>query len=1459
MEETSMDQSMSPLIILEESNVESIIPDVIIREERLRRGTGIVLNKEQILNEITNMFFSKYSIESDIAEKKIKMFINLLNTLNVVPPKTILPSDLIPIVKCNKVVVVHGDDNDKYGDLDPEYQKAFNFKTQNFETYISQIHKNTDYVSSTGLSYVVGKPFDRINGSLRGDDLESEEFTFTNASAIDFYRHFLLNGDKEELEKAKIDKFEQFRVIPSVEIDTSKRPDPPDDKPGCTAGLHYQTTPNVITLYNGDTIDVVGFATIGNNSYKSFDINEYIKSLNDLEVDTSVNIFFNDFAFDRNKRLIRELNGIVQEKKDNSIRVRLTHKKATIGGKEVDYIDIPINKPCNCFIYDKNYRGVKFHKSLIKTEQIYIKLFSSIEKTLSYIYPLTISEKLYHHSEKIQSIHDIQKLCNELNIDFHAIPSEMKADIENMIVSSKKEPERKLTKVSFDFPATHIDEFVKNFNKLPYENVYKHMKTYVDTTLNRFAYLKKQKDYGFLYILNLLKGKLIEKKDKFINTEAKLKQYLDKLKKDLRENAAQISKKELERKVISKRYYNFEDLINDNDKLVYFDKELDPTRYHLQNQLSKNLKGDQLKFALINLLQTQTNNADLKEIEKEAKCIMHGRRKVIDGEYCTLQQNDGSTTLFVRRIVDNTHMWIKVSRTPFPICTDTLQQSEEDTLSLDPYDIVCKKVHNLHLYYIQNKIIQTIDSLESTLAFFEGFDTIIENIDKDINNFKLLLGLPEHDMLRRPINVNINLLNNVDVDFSQYIGDSDLLDLDKVFANMDFDDEFHTLHNVPKKQNNDQVNNQKDNIDILLTFMDILDIDFGDNVKDYILKRVNDEYSKSDVLKRITQKEADLRQASSKLFERNKNNPNFIKDYNDTLKKKLSVFQNDEFKKYYGKVIIAIASMINIVMILEYPNVDIRRNVPRCIKSFSLIGYPLNKSDQSFTNYISCVITTLINPGDLKFEFFHQMSNSEISSMIQKEIDNIVDSDIQLSQLIEAKKNIIKVEKTHTRKELAHYMTLNESFKPSFEFENAKMNNVIKYLEHLHRKVKESGYQKKNAFNRAFISNYCCVSPLTKSVNYYDFFDVNKIKDSKPVYTDTTTFKPKTKHYIQKDDLFGEKETNVRYVSIDIKKASSSQEAMQNIKEFLDLNKQIGLDSNIINTNNNSSNSNNTEESLWTELDTLYDIVIEVMNKFIIDEGKENNGIIIMELKNAVISMKSLLEVKADVREERLKNTRNSTLNFLRFKMPAILSKIINKKDPEYKLSDDVLDRIKVIIPVNSSKLFLESDTFTNIGIVTYTIIKTLYNLFYVVLMNVTNKVDLPIKNAHELTFNLTNDKQKNMRTVASIVNHIIQELHKYIDFNNSYKDDIKMKVEELREIQKQQKIMTYSKDDDTRKLQLTLETMGLTVNLGQLLEQDIMAIDNKNQENAEYSIADFQGENADADEVEEDYFIHSE
>jgi hypothetical protein len=1474
-------------IVLEESNVESVIHDIEIEEERVRDDASIVLTQEQIVNELTNIFISHYKRLGKV-NKKVNMFMSLFQSQQNDVSNNIKRLDTFqPIALCRKVILINdGDKKDIYGNLGQDVQDMYFMKTKKFKSYLSDLQshtksKSTPYTNTMNSLYSI-KPFIGVPAEDRPSGFHMEKLQ--PQRPLEFYRHFVFEEySDEDLEKGHIDKYEMFRTIPNIQIDTSKRPDPPDEKPGCTAGLHYNTNPNIINLHSGDTIDVIGFLnrpSFSHTSFESFDINQYLRHLAKLTVGEQVQVLFNDYVFDTNRRIIQDIPATVVKKDDATISIKF--QKSLLMNRQVptDTLLIHLSKPSICFVYGKGYKGFKYAKNFLKSKAIAFNLHKKgIETTLQFLHPSCPSEMVYVNHDMYTDWINFRHSFASLGIDYDSLPSSMYNVLQHFTKSGKLRRPERMQSPRFTFSTESMPkflQFIKSIGPKYYKKLYTDLQSFSDSRLNRYAYLKRKNDYGMLYLLTVIKKALAAKSDTFAalpnphSLIEKLQAKLDSVRKQITD----VQPKKTFKLAIAKIYHSLSELEQDNDAKAYFDKNLDSTRYDIKNKVSANLTGDELKYAIIDILVNDSKSKGLSkgDLETEAKWIMKGRRLVKDGDQAVLQLADSTSILYERRDISGKHLWVKVFQAPYNICSKPLEDITDienpEIFTLDPFDSICKKAKNQQLYVTQNTLLQKIKALEAIAAFIQDVEELKKSIQHDIHAYHNLWKLyDDEDSLqnvRRPVRIDIlgnskDLHSHDDNAYAEYIGDMDFLDLDKVYNNIEYGDAIDRDVNTVRASPG-QVANLDENTDIIQTLIDVLDIDISKDKEEFILKYVNSLH-RNTIPEQLVEEENKIRQSQKHIYEKAKNNPLHLAKFNKLVKDKLAQVEERLLKTHYQNVIVSMAALVNILMIIDYPNIKVNRHVPKCVKSFSYIGYPVvdSTSTPSFTRYICCVIASLANPGDVKFDQFSHMNLAQIESLVHTEVDKILETQAQLSSLVETKKQFIK---QYTRKdmrglgEFSKYMTLNLSFKPNFKYPE-HTNSVLAFLSHINNTIKASEIHKRNIYNRPLIGNLCCMEKVTDSTNYYDFFRDNehqRLSLKKKNKITSPSYKP-TIRLQTSEDMFSKQTVRLSKAKV-VSNDSDVNDQPNALDKFVTLNPIF-----------TKPELDITDEEAWeNQSSVIYDAIVKTIKSF--ENVSSVDEDVTVVLKSKIITMRYLLNASNQGISliEQLKNFRESVFNFLKFQLTTILSRIVHKKmtatDEEWNSLIDsvsenssydvVLERIKKLIP-NYIDILGQNDTVdteqstTILSRTVYVILKILYSILYM-----TVKEDA---NPKITTFtNLSSGDKKRLTISSNIVRHILNKLHVYTSTNNVY-SDVKKRVEELREEKKQAKMSRYSADDETRRLQITLEKMGLEVNDPNAppkevnLDVDILQNDNKMQEQEQYRIGDYQGENPDDNE----------
>ena len=159
------------------------------------------------------------------------------------------------------------------------------------------------------------------------------------------------------------------------------------------------------------------------------------------------------------------------------------------------------------------------------------------------------------------------------------------------------------------------------------------------------------KDGSKLYSATLiLQNMHLRYPDKFTSLFEDEKTIIDKNIKDEKGDSLNSCKK----KVIAKLYFNREELLNDNDKQIYFDKKYDDTNYGVLDDYEKDMftkTPEEFIMFLTNKLRNALKIND-EDADYLADTLINGFKKVINGQYAILKNvttNDVTFEYYVRK------------------------------------------------------------------------------------------------------------------------------------------------------------------------------------------------------------------------------------------------------------------------------------------------------------------------------------------------------------------------------------------------------------------------------------------------------------------------------------------------------------------------------------------------------------------------------------------------------------------------------------------------------------------------------------------------------------------------------------------------------------------------------------------------------------------------------------------
>ena len=135
--------------------------------------------------------------------------------------------------------------------------------------------------------------------------------------------------------------------------------------------------------------------------------------------------------------------------------------------------------------------------------------------------------------------------------------------------------------------------------------------------------------------------------------------------------------------VLTKKYLELDELLDDNGKPVYFDKNLDQTRYDIVAEYDTEREsmepGDFLEFLKDKLMR----NVGLSEASasKDAEAMIDGQRRVQEGEYASLEIDGGEKIFYYKRVGE---VWERDESIPEVVMTDkTFCNIQKDCIKLE--------------------------------------------------------------------------------------------------------------------------------------------------------------------------------------------------------------------------------------------------------------------------------------------------------------------------------------------------------------------------------------------------------------------------------------------------------------------------------------------------------------------------------------------------------------------------------------------------------------------------------------------------------------------------------------------------------------------------------------------------------------------------------------------------------
>ena len=293
------------------------------------------------------------------------------------------------------------------------------------------------------------------------------------------------------------------------------------------------------------------------------------------------------------------------------------------------FIDIVVPKTRILFNLMKKYIHGKF----------------SIIDVVSYLEPFLIYTDNLTYQQYRDIISFINEKISEYNKNFIE-RSKLFYSLKNMNLTAKLMP-------FAAFPVVNIVSDKKNKRRELFDDYDIDIDNMKDDSYSNNEILRKitVKDSSKLYSATLiLQNMHLRYPDQFTSLFEDEKSLIDKNIKDEKGDSLSSCKK----KVIAKLYFNREELLNDNDKQIYFDKKYDDTNYGVLDDYEKDMftkTPEEFIMFLTNKLRNALKIND-EDADYLADTLINGFKKVINGQYAILKNvttNDVTFEYYVRK------------------------------------------------------------------------------------------------------------------------------------------------------------------------------------------------------------------------------------------------------------------------------------------------------------------------------------------------------------------------------------------------------------------------------------------------------------------------------------------------------------------------------------------------------------------------------------------------------------------------------------------------------------------------------------------------------------------------------------------------------------------------------------------------------------------------------------------
>ena len=1423
---------METQIILEETNVEKIVHDVVISEERFEESATMMLTHEQVEIELTGLLYTFYK---DAIGKKVKAYTDLLQET---------PMDVCSVANVTSFVPA---------------------------------------IATQSIYYPNEKELDDIGDN---DDIRSD-VSFEDMS------NFL--GQVRRLQKAREEYHSAYNKIKSMYVPFKQRDSSEPVHTASDVINIYSTGTQVHSrILQGEKFEVVSYfntAVPSSKEYHTFDLESYKQMLRQLQLGDKVLVCMNRFILTGTKMLYGELHGVISDITSDGLHIEI---KSNDDSRIFVSFDGPSDafvyqEHANVYRYCKScllQDNIKFIN--IDTLDFVLPVeFQELMYMLRDLMPLHLPN--LHMMSSIAAIGKVNpRFIHKENepiirayIDNAKLPTLVKT-------KDKKfdNPQRKLPGFLKNINVEgHTDAYYDTdvFRMKFMHSDFDFEMEVLTRMLSRYYNTIKKGQQFMGRVTSILKKMKEHLEDKLDNT-AKPKEGTTK--PEEKKTFAKIYRSVSDIEADNGKHVYFDSDLDPTEYGIKTSVLLDAhgnidMEDHVRRKVisrHKKLTSEDIEFEVKSIIQgkRRVRLGDYCILDLPAAKFMYVRRKVANSKIW-VKVSGLPATFCLDKFLSHQQL-----------------TSSDEAAIYDTHSKTCMSlesaIENAQIVKLKEKLSAVVDAL-NMLSNSQNIIEITRHFDEDANHFVALQEIiPEPNMASSVM----KYLHRYQPNIKDIIDEGDYFEGEQPPTEemtMTFEDQgnYATLNN----QSDDftrSLSSLKDLdmsvIEVTKVFSAFTGIKFSAEevigmtalVKPQLDALIKQDDIYASVEKHKRDLEATMNEQLAKKF------PEYKRKFDDTVAAKVINFETKLLSEMYKDVILCMVAAFSIFIMIKYPYKVISSIYPACVRMFGYAGYPA-KDDKNIarnlTKYLCCLMKNVCPSNDPRYSLISKLSADDMYTEVATRVDGILTSSPSVRTSIENTKEALNTPPKMLRDDKSddkYTQTTFDGFKPIYMERLKTTNKAAQYIHAIHQAVKDTKTFKMSPLNMPLLLNTCCMEQLTPNMSYYSSIERDSNTFKSVVHHlkthDTGSTKRTTKGIIRGKIIAPRREGTLTFDdTVEFNGRNRDLPLEESKRRGFDIPEFVAAHPTLFEDAFTTMKTEYENDDFW---DNNVTPSIEQKVEFIVDVLSTYNEYAFNTFSASIETFKRYMIIMHALDD--MGGTKYALVNYMKVDLPRFLSRLCNGKvDIEGMGNSVVLSNMNRVMEVMKDatraidKIFVQDDVKDMIlmaYIVCTLFEKMIHGLF-------GDKV-VPLRSV------MTPNQAVMMSDVALIMTHVIHNMVTRIQLCANDVFYLRQRDEEFREKKKMEDIGLYKQDIEERKDQIAAKQ--LKIKLWHITgSEDIIDVDpeespdqdqyvqhvnpnelpinetlNQQEEMENGSYAGYLGENYDGDEVDEDSPSHT-